>query len=253
MPTRSVLLEIAVDCKADALAAAQAGADRLELCNALDAHGLTASRELVAAAVAGVAPRVRTVAMVRPAPGPCVHDEARRRAAFNEAAELLEAGAGGVVFGGLAASGEIDEAMVREMVDLASGKETVFHRAFDLLRDPVQALARLADLGVTRVLTSGMSAGRTALDLGEPPPPWTTHDPWHIGGDDWPRRYQRLAQLVAAAGSRIEVLVGGGVRATNVRAVIDATGCRQVHSSARTGPKGTFSAGEVRGLVAAIS
>lgn len=252
MPTRSVLLEIAVDSVADAMAAADAGADRLELCAALDAHGLTVSRELVEAVCRAIPARVRAVAMVRPSPGTCVHDSARRREALDDAAKLLDAGVDGVVFGCLTESGEIDVAMVREMVRVASGRETVFHRAIDLLRDPGQGLARLADLGVNRTLTSGMSAGRTARELGELAPPWAVQETWHAGGDDWPRRYQRLAQLVAAAGNRIEILVGGGVRAGNVRALVDATGCRQVHSSARSGPGGGFDAGEVRRLAEAI-
>lgn len=253
MPPARVVLEIAVDNVGDALAAADAGADRLELCADLSRHGLTASRKLVAEVVAAIPAHVRTVAMVRPAPGSCVHDAARWQTAISDAAAALDAGAGGVVFGCLTADGRIDDDRVRQLVKLAATKETVFHRAFDLLPDPVEELSRLADLGVTRVLTSGMSAGRTAHDLGEVPPPWTDQGPWHIGGDDWPRRYRRIAQLVAAAGSRIEALVGGGVRTTNVRALVDATGCRQVHSSARTGPGGTLSAGEIRGLVASIN
>ena len=73
------------------------------------------------------------------------------------------------------------------MLELAGGKQTVFHRAFDVLRDPMRGLDQLVDLGFTRVLTSGQ---KRAASEG----------------------LERLRELVAHAKGRIEVLPGGGVR-----------------------------------------
>lgn len=249
MRTRRVLVEIAVDSVGDALAAVEAGADRLELCAALREHGLTPGRDLIAS----VAGRVRTVAMARPAPG-SVHDGASWRRTIDDARAVIGAGAGGMVFGCLTPRGGIDRPRVEQMVELArgAGHEAVFHRAIDLAADPLAALHELAGLGVSRVLTAGLSGARTAHELAEPAADWPRDPAWHGGGDDWARRFRRLAALVDAARGRVEVLVGGGVRAGNAREIVALTGCTQIHSSARVGPAAAFSAGEARALIESI-
>lgn len=248
MLNTGALIEIAVDSIADALAAAEAGADRLELCSALDKHGLTPSSELVRAA----AGRARTVAMARPAPG-SIHDATSWSRTLDDARAVIDDGAGGVVFGCLTATGRIDGERVEEMVGVcrAAGCEAVFHRAIDLAADPIGALRELADLGVARVLTSGISGPRTSRDLAEPAADWPRDADWHAGGDDLPRRLARLAAMVVAADVRIEVLVGGGVRASNAQEIIANTRCTNLHSSARVGSPSRFSAEAVRALVAA--
>jgi copper homeostasis protein len=168
---------------------------------------------------------------------------------------VLDAGAGGVVFGCLTAHGAVDAERVEEMVALcrAAKAEAVFHRAIDLAAEPLRALHQLADLGVARVLTSGISGPGTAIDLGEPGPAWPIEPGWHNGGDGWARRMERVRAMVdAAAGARgeIGVLVGGGIRAENARTVVDQTRCDQLHSSARAGS--AFSGAAVRALVAAV-
>lgn len=253
-----ILLEIAVESVADAAAAAEAGADRLELCSDLSHHGFTPSPELVRFA-AGMS-NVRTVAMIRPrwlAPeaggvegfvyGP--EDWAQE---MDEAERVLEAGAGGLVFGALDPDGSLNRQQVEQLVSLAAGRETVFHRAIDLTADPACAAEQLADLGVTRVLTSGMSLEATARDLGAATarPAAAGRSAWQTGGDGWTRRLERIGGLVRAVGERIEVLPGGGIRADNAAELVRRTGCTQVHSSGRTG--GRFDAAAIAQLRASI-
>lgn len=253
-----ITLEVAVDCAADAAAAARAGADRLELCSDLAFHGFTPSLELVRAAAE--MPSVRTVAMVRPrglGPGAAgaegfVYGGEEWSHALTDAERLLAAGAGGVVFGALAPDGSLNRHQVEEMVALAADRETVFHRAIDLTVDPIRAAGQLADLGVTRVLTSGMSLSATANDLGATAagPAAAGNTAWQAGGDGWPRRLERIGELRRAVGQRIEVLPGGGIRAENAAELLGKTGCTQVHSSGRTG--GKFDAAAVARLRASI-
>jgi copper homeostasis protein len=66
-------------------------------------------------------------------------------------------GADGVVFGLLTAAGEVDAARTRDLLLLARPLSVTFHRAFDLTRDPFEALDSLAGLGADRVLTSGQA------------------------------------------------------------------------------------------------
>ena len=41
-----------------------------------------------------------------------------------------------------------------------------------------------------------------------------------------------ITELIERAGKRIEILPGGGIRALNVREMMERTGCRQVHMTA---------------------
>jgi len=252
-----ILLEIAIDSEADARSAASAGADRLELCSDLAHHGFTPTLDLIRAAAR--IPSITTVAMIRPASAgnaSFIHSRDEWSMLVSQASAALAAGAGGLVFGCLTSAREVDESRVRELVRLAAQssppRDTVFHRAFDLTPDPLISAQQLADLGVTRILTSGLSAARTAADLGAPvPPPPPSSSPWQQGGDSWDRRVERLATLIRTVGTRIQILPGGGLRASNAAELIARTNCTQLHSSARA-PPGTFSPEQVLALRAAI-
>ncbi len=252
---RSVTLEIAVDCEADAAVAAASGADRLELCADLADHGFTPDPALVRTAAR--LPTVSTVAMVRPVsddPGSrCfVWSNADWNTVVGHAARLLSAGADGIVFACLSPDWQVDQRRVREMVAIAQDRETVFHRAIDLTPDPLESSLRLADLGVTRVLTAGMSQFGTAAELRAGPLPGSISHPGRQDPeiDSWPQRLSRLSEFVRIAGPRIQILPGGGVRAANVAELLSRTSCSQVHSSARVA--GKFDAAAVAGLRAAI-
>jgi len=250
-----ILLEIAIDSEADARSAASAGADRLELCSDLAHHGFTPTLDLIRAAAR--IPSITTVAMIRPASAgnaSFIHSRDEWSMLVSQASAALAAGAGGLVFGCLTSAREVDESRVRELVRLAAQssppRDTVFHRAFDLTLDPLISAQQLADLGVTRVLTSGLSAATTAADLGTPAPP-PSFSAWQRAGDSWDRRVERLATLIRTVGTRIQILPGGGLRASNAAELIARTNCTQLHSSARA-PPGTFSPEQVLALRAAI-
>jgi copper homeostasis protein len=126
---------------------------------------------------------------------------------------LVEAGAEGIVFGILNADGTVDEKRCRKMMDALQAAEAVFHKAMDEVPDWRRALDTLCALGIRRVLTSGQK-------------------PTAEEGSGIIR-----AMLDYAAG-RVEILSGGGVRRHNVRAIIEKTGCTQVHFSLRKGASG---------------
>ncbi|MCC7293101.1 MAG: copper homeostasis protein CutC [Phycisphaerales bacterium] len=203
-----VILEIAVDSVVDALAAEACGADRLELCARLDVGGLTPRLETFQAVRQGVACPV--LVMIRCRAGGFVYAEDELEQMAGDAAALRGRGADGFVFGALTTEGEVDARACRRLVAASRGRPAVFHRAFDEARDPFAALEALVSLGFSRVLTSGRSAcaaDAEALTL--------------------------LRRLREQAGGRIEILPGGGVRPHHVEAIVAATGCTQVHSSAR--------------------
>ena len=207
MPNRP-LLEPIVSSLDDARAAAAGGADRFELCSALALGGLTPSLGTLQAIKA--ATTVPAMFRVRPREGGMSYTPGEIAVMERDAALALEAGANGLVFGFLTPEGDVDvaecRAFLRHCSRIAAGRQWVFHRAFDVVRDPETALEQLIELGFTRVLTSGRAA--LALD----------------GAAE-------IRRMVEHADGRIEVLPGGGIRAETVAEVIRRTGVDQVHLS----------------------
>ncbi|MCC6320918.1 MAG: copper homeostasis protein CutC [Phycisphaerales bacterium] len=245
------LLEIAVDSLADALAAIRAGADRLELCSALDRQGLSPDPALIRAVRA--ASFIPIMAMVRPRAGGFVHDEDGWKEHLGHAETMLEAGAAGVVFGALT-PGRVQDADLprcRELARPAAGRDIVFHRAFDLI-DPTRwpaALDGLAEAGITRILSAGLTPASTAHALGlmgEQGGPAPAPEPLE-------ERLARLRALNTAASSRgLEVIGCGGLRAANVLRFVGVARLSQLHSTARTGSPPVFDpreAGDLRGTI----
>lgn len=199
------VIEVAVDSVAGALAAAAAGASRLELCQGLELGGLTPSLGLLEAVKAAV--RVPVFAMVRPRAGDFLYERAEFAVMLRDVAALRAAGADGIVSGALAADGELDRERLRELRAATGAAPFTCHRAFDLCGDARRALDVLIDLGVPRVLTSGQAS-------------------------DAPTGAPVIRTLVQHAADRVMVMAGAGVRDTNVRALVDASGVREVHLSA---------------------
>jgi copper homeostasis protein len=198
------LLEVCVDSMAGMRAARDGGAQRLELCSRLDLGGLTPAAELVASALAES--RLPCHVMLRPRAGSFTWSANNVAAIADELEALKDSGAHGFVLGALDARRDIDTAAVRRWTELARPLPVTFHRAFDEARDLTCALDALIELGVQRVLTSGGAA--TA----------------------WEGR-AKLRELVERAAGRIVVMPGGGVREHNARALLEATGAGELHSS----------------------
>jgi copper homeostasis protein len=206
MPDK-VLLEVIVSSLDDARAAAAGGADRFELCSALALGGLTPSLGTLTAIKQET--QIPAMFMIRPRESGMAYTPAELAVMERDAELALEAGANGLVFGFLTPEGDVDVAETRSFLRhcsrVAPGRQWVFHRAFDVVRDPETALEQLIDLGVTRVLTSGR--GKTAME----------------GLDE-------IRRTVEQAEGRIEVLPGGGIRPENLAQVLE-TGVEQVHLS----------------------
>lgn len=241
----AVIIEIAVDSYEDALRAHRAGADRLELCSALETQGLSALPRLVAEIRRASA--IPIAAMVRPRVGHFVPSPSDQFLAPRQAESLLAAGADGIVFGFVHPDGSVHRDMTRRMVAITGAATPVVHRSFDLAPDPLRAIDELVDLGVRRILTAGMSPAATAWAMGiaptdaSPPPP-----------DSLETRLARLRSYVERARGRIEILPCGGVRAGNAARFLAETGAAQLHSAARSAGAPGVDAGQVASLTAAV-
>ncbi|WP_395242818.1 copper homeostasis protein CutC [Agromyces sp. MMS24-K17] len=205
-----VPVEIAVQDVAGARIALDAGAARVELCQALGLGGLTPSAGLVAEAVDAAAAAGRTGfvhVLVRPRGGGFAYDADELRLIERDIRIAVAHGADGVVVGALTAEGELDLDALARFVDAAGAAQVTVHRAVDASADPVAAVAALAGRGVARVLTSG-------------------------GASDCRSGAAELERMSRAVGGALEVMAGGGVRIADIP-VLAAAGVDAVHLSAR--------------------
>jgi copper homeostasis protein len=199
-----VLIEVAAESVEDAVAAEGGGADRIELCAALDLGGLTPS--IGAYQEVRAATGLPVFVMIRPRPGDFVYSPYELRVMARDLDAFRPLKPDGFVFGALVADGSVDIASVGHLVARAGGLPCVFHRAFDRVPRVGEALEQLIAAGFTRVLTSGREA--TAL----------------AGAGE-------IARIVKRAAGRIEVLPCGRIRAKDAAEVVRLTGCNQVHGS----------------------
>ncbi len=202
-----VLLEVCCGSADDVIQAHRAGADRAELNSDLFHGGLTPTLgELI---VAKRETGMKIMAMVRPREGGFCYTDGEFATAVEDAKLLLAHGADGLVFGFLHQDGTLDEGRTRVLTELAqgAGKESVFHRAIDVVPDWRAALDTLIRLGVTRVLTSGQEPD---VSLGT----------------------ATVRDMIGYAAGRIEILPGAGITARNMDRVITETGCGQIHLAA---------------------
>ena len=201
----SITLEVCVD-NVDGLAAALAGgADRIELCSALEIGGLTPSSGLLRVASASPAP---VVAMIRPRGGDFCFNNAEIQLMLNEIDAVAAAGLQGVVLGASLPDGQLDQRTLEQLVHRAAsqGLRCTLHRAIDLCPDLAQATRLAIDLGFERILTSG---GASSAAQG-------------LAG---------LRRCFDAAAGRITIMPGAGINAGNVDQLRARLPLTDVHAS----------------------
>jgi copper homeostasis protein len=197
-----LLLEACVDSIEAALAAEAGGAGRVELCADLLEGGITPSGGTIHEACERLQIPVNVI--IRPRGGDFCYSEVEFAVMQRNIALAKAAGANGAVIGVLNPDGTVDSERTGVLVELARPLSVTFHRAFDVTRDPFEALETLIDLGIDRVLTSGQEPSvLEGLDL--------------------------IVDLVRAAGEQIIVMPGAGVTERNIRKIVAASGVREVH------------------------
>jgi len=198
------LLEICVDSPDGLAAAIDGGADRIELCAALDLGGLTPSPGLMVLAARAPVP---VHAMIRPRPGDFCFtaDDVAAMEADIEAAR--RAGLAGVVLGASRPDGSLDGTVLARLVARSSGLDRTLHRAFDgASADFAGALALATELGFRRILSSG--GAQTA-----------------VAGA------ATLADLARRAGSLVVIMPGAGIDPEAVATLRRVMPVSEVHAS----------------------
>lgn len=198
-----MIFEICTDSFEGARMAQKFGAKRIELCSALSVGGLTPSPSLTA--LCESIKQIETHVMIRSREGNFVYSAAEIEIMKKDIQLQAEAGAHGVVFGCLTADNTINIQQNIILVEEARkyGLECTFHRAFDFVSSPIEALESLINIGFNRILTSGEKP--TAFE-----------------------GIELIKQLVKKANGEIEIMAGSGVSSTNA-VELASTGVNALH------------------------
>jgi copper homeostasis protein len=200
-----VAVEVCVASVEEAQAAAELGADSVEVCSWLSCGGITPGSGLVDT-IRGVADLTVRV-LVRPSPGGFRYSTLEHAILLTDA-EVFGGGGLGLVTGSLDEHGLPHFNLLRELRRAAPESELTFHRAIDVSSDPLKALDRCLESGLDRILTSG--AATLAMD-GIP----------------------LLKEMVTRSQGRCELAIAGGIGPANVVELVERTGAREVHFAAQ--------------------
>ncbi|KAA3662985.1 MAG: copper homeostasis protein CutC [Chloroflexi bacterium] len=199
-----ITVEICITGIESALAAQAGGANRVELCENLADGGTTPSLGMMALVRENLSIDVNV--MIRPRGGDFCYSAAEFEMMKKDIAVAKEVGVNGIVLGILNPNGTVDKERCRELIELARPLSVTCHRAFDMTRDPIEAIDDLLELGVDRLLTSGLEQRA-------------------------PEGAEIIRQLQERAGDRIAIMAGSGVNHNNAIALIEETGVREIHVS----------------------
>lgn len=199
-------MEVCANSVASAIAAAQGGARRVELCDNLGDGGTTPSYGQIKLTRKKV--DLDLYVIIRPRGGDFMYDELEFEIMKHDILICKSLGCDGVVFGILKSDGTVDQSRCADLVSLARPMKVTFHRAFDMTKNLYQALEDIIELDFDRILTSG-------------------------GAEDALLGAQTIKALITQAADRIEMMPGAGVRTTNVAELIKITHASTFHSTAK--------------------
>ncbi|MDJ1506410.1 copper homeostasis protein CutC [Xanthocytophaga agilis] len=200
-----ITVEICVNSAISAIEAQKGGANRVELCENLWEGGTTPSAGTIAIARKNLT--IQLFVIIRPRGGDFLYSDDEFDVMKHDILTAKQLGADGIVTGILTADGRVDIPRMKELKELAAPLPITFHRAFDMVADPYQALEDCIALGMDRILTSGLE--KSAIE-----------------------GMELIAELVQKAAGRIRIMPGSGINEKNVHKLVQYTGVKEVHFSA---------------------
>ena len=203
---KNYILECCVDSVESAINAKGGGASRIELCSNLIIGGTTPDIALVGEIRKHT--DIRIHALIRPRFGDFCYSKYEMEIMKSQIRALKEAGVEGVVIGVLDENGNLDISKMQELLQEASGLSVTLHRAFDMCREPFQALDEAIQLGINTILTSGQKQSA------------------------WEGR-ELLKELIEKADGRIDIRAGAGIGASVIQKLIPVTGGTSYHMSGK--------------------
>ncbi len=203
---KGYVLEGCVDSVESARIASQSGANRLELCGNLIIGGTTPGKFLFQEVKRYCDIKVHV--LIRPRFGDFCYSDYEFNIMKEEVSMFRELGADGIVIGVLLPEGNLDLERMGQLTALAGDMSVTLSRAFDLCRDPYEALSQAKALGIHSILTSGQAK-------------------------DCLEGKELIRGLVQEAAGEIDILVGGGVDGKTIRELYPATLATSYHMSGK--------------------
>ena len=195
-------LEICVDNVESAIAAQNAGADRIELCNNLPEGGTTPGSGTICSARNNLTIGLHVI--IRPRGGDFLYSDPDYDIMRREIDICGECGVNGIVLGILESGGAIDVERTAKLIELARPMSATFHRAFDMCNDPFKSLEDVIACGADRLLTSGQkNKAEEGIDL--------------------------INLLIVQADNRIIIMPGSGINQSNIENIAKLTGANEFH------------------------
>ena len=200
-----ITCEVCVEGFSGAAAAEAGGGHRIELCAGLIEGGTTPSMGTLSLVLERLS--IKTVVLLRPRGGDFLYTDEEFDTMVRDIEVVRDAGAYGIATGVLASDGQIDAGRFERLIAASGLLSVTCHRAFDMTRDPREALETLIELGVDRVLTSGQQPSV-------------------------PEGVELIGELVELSAGRIAIMPGCGIEESNVREIAEKTGVHEVHFTA---------------------
>ncbi len=189
-----------------AIDAQKAGAHRVELCDNIYEGGTTPS--IASIQLARKHLKIELYVIIRPRGGDFLYSDIEFETMKRDIEIAKNVGVDGFVFGLLNIDGSIDIERTKVLVELSRPQKVTFHRAFDVAKDPFEALEHIILCGCDRILTSGQK-------------------------NTVPDAIAFLSELVKKAGNRISIMPGSGVNEKNILEIKNKTGANEFHLSGK--------------------
>ena len=201
-------IEICANSVESAVKAQEGGAYRVELCAGIPEGGTTPSFGDIRMA-RQLLQKTKLHVIIRPRGGDFLYSKLELDIMLHDIKVARQLGADGVVFGCLTAEGNVDIPAMKMLMNAVGDMSVTFHRAFDMCKNPQEALEQIIALGCNRILTSGQ-------------------EPNAVNG------IPLLKELVKQADGRIIIMPGCGVNPSNILQIAEETGASEFHFSGRS-------------------
>ncbi len=203
---KKLFIEVCANSALSCVEAEKGGAGRVELCAGIPEGGTTPSYGEIYQARKRISIELNVI--IRPRGGDFLYSRDEIEIMKTDIMVAKQLGADGVVFGCLTPNGDVDMTLCKELIDVSAGMSITFHRAFDVCRNPKQALEDIISLGFNRILTSGcMPTAYEGREL--------------------------IRELIIQSDKRIIIMAGCGVNESNIKELREYTGGHEFHTSAR--------------------
>ena len=181
------------------------GANRIELCQDLRNDGITPSRRLLNSAIKISTKPINV--LIRPRIGDFFYNSEEIKLIEYEIKQIKSLPINGIVIGILNRENDLPINVLKKLVQIIKPLDLTFHRAFDIVNNPIKSMNKRIEIGFDRILTSGQS--NTAE-----------------------KGLKMLLELKEKANGKISIMPGGGINENNCHIFLK-NGFNEIHLSAK--------------------